>query len=125
MVLAFASLPTLISTEPETMRNALLPSSPSDMIVSPALNLTVCIGTTSNTADASGQPILGCGRNGLGARQLAPKPLTDSLRILSRDGAGRERWPDSAPLRSKGFRSGEAGEVTRQLHGSYTAPPDG
>src|SRR5438309_1734956 len=42
-VLAFALLPTLISTEPETIRNAVFPSSPSEIIVSPAPNLTVCI----------------------------------------------------------------------------------
>src|SRR5439155_26517278 len=55
-VLAFASRPTLISTEPETMRNAVLPSSPSEIIVSPALRLTVCIDVTSKIADNESTP---------------------------------------------------------------------
>src|SRR5215468_6770362 len=54
-VLAFASGPTVTSAEPETRRNAVSPSSPSEMIVSPALNLTVCIGGPSSTSHASGQ----------------------------------------------------------------------
>src|SRR6185295_9854394 len=35
------------------MRNAVLPSSPSEITVSPALSLTVCIDVTSKTADGS------------------------------------------------------------------------
>ena len=41
---AVAPLPTLTSTEPETMRNAVSPASPCESIVSPELNLTVCTG---------------------------------------------------------------------------------
>src|SRR4030095_5368681 len=75
-VLAFASLPTLTSTEPEPIRNACLRASPSEIIVSRALNWTVCIDVTSKTADNSfmavggmiGQQALLEYRAGIGAR---------------------------------------------------------
>src|SRR4051794_6631330 len=57
IVLAFALPPMLISTEPETIRNAVFPSSPSAIIVSPAPNFTVCI----DVLEGSRQPIQGVG----------------------------------------------------------------
>ena len=43
MHFACAPWPTMTSTDPETMKKAVLPSSPSKMIVSPALNATACM----------------------------------------------------------------------------------
>src|SRR5689334_1130238 len=54
-LLALAASPMLTSTEPAFMRKAVLPASPSERIVSPALNLMVCIAIISWLADVPDQ----------------------------------------------------------------------
>src|SRR5271156_4948537 len=47
-ILALAPRPMITSTEPLTMKNAVSPSSPSEMMVSPALNAMACMNLSAS-----------------------------------------------------------------------------
>src|SRR5271165_2435557 len=97
--MSLALAPMLTSTDPLTMKKAVSPSSPSAMIVSPALNDTDCMNASSSVAsgDATGESLTRPrpGRNPVEAtfrsQPLEPvRKLNESLESF----VNQERRPD-------------------------------